>query len=44
MAFFFFLKIEENESREGAARKNEGGEWERHQSPTQVERQRQDLR
>ena len=44
MAFFFFLKIEENESGESAARKKEGGERERHQSPTQVERQRQDLR
>lgn len=39
VAFFFFLKIEENESGE-----NEGGERERHKSPTQVERQRHDLR
>ena len=44
MAFFFFLKIEENESGESAARKNEGEERERHQSPMQVERQCQDLR
>ena len=44
VAFFFFLKIEENESGESAARKNKGGERERHQSPAQVERQRQDLR
>ena len=44
VAFFFFLKIEENESGEGAVRKNEGGEQERHKSPTQVGRQRQDLR
>ena len=44
MAFFFFLKIEENKTGESAARKNEGGEREHHQSPTQVEKQRQDLR
>ena len=44
MAFFFFLKIEENESGESAARKNEGGERERHKFPAQVERQRQVLR
>ena len=44
MAFFFFLKIEENESGESAARKNEGGERERHKSPAQVEKQRQVLR